>query len=175
MKHLKLTSILVAGLCSTGALAQEAMNDLEIAHTAYTAGAIDVRYAHLATALSDNPAVIEFAATMLRDHNAVNEAALALLTELDVSPQDNDLSKALNDGAAAKRAELAGLSGDAFDCAYATNELAYHQLVNSTVEGSFIPAVTVEPLAELLKDALATFQQHEKHAEMMVAELQCAN
>jgi len=33
------------------------MNDLEIAHTAYTAGGIDIRYAHLALAVSENDAV----------------------------------------------------------------------------------------------------------------------
>lgn len=168
-----LTSLIFASLCATATHAQDGMNDLEIAHTAYTAGVIDVRYAHLASAITENPAVAEFAATMLCDHVAVNEAALALLTELDVTPQDNALSQALNEGAAAKRVELAGLTGKAFDCAYATNELAYHQLVNTTVKDNFIPVVTVEPLADLLNDALATFQQHEKHAEMMVEDLQC--
>ena len=37
------------------------LNDLEIAHTAYTADNIDIRYAHLALAISTNPAVREFA------------------------------------------------------------------------------------------------------------------
>ncbi|GLQ25638.1 DUF4142 domain-containing protein [Sulfitobacter pacificus] len=173
MKPFNLICCLAAGTIATNAAAQDGMNDLEIAHSAYVAGVIDIRYAHLAAAWTENPTVLEFATTMLRDHTAVNEAALNLLADLDVAPQDNDLSKALLEGAAAKREELAGLSGHDFDCAYATNELAYHQLVNTTVKDSFIPAVTVEPLGELLKDALATFRQHEKHAEMMVETLQC--
>ena len=37
------------------------LNDLEIAHVAYTADNIDIRYAHLALAISKNPAVREFA------------------------------------------------------------------------------------------------------------------
>ena len=61
------------------ARAEEAMNDLEIAHAAYTAGGLDIRYAHLALALSENEAVHAFARTMIRDHTAVNEAAGALI------------------------------------------------------------------------------------------------
>lgn len=149
------------------------MNDLEIAHTAYTAGGIDIRYAHLALAISENEAVREFAQTMIRDHTAVNDAAGALIAELNVTPQDNALSQTLVEGAAAKRAELMALAGKAFDCAYATNELGYHQVVNKTVAESFIPAVTVEPLKALLEDALVTFRAHEQHAEQMVAGLSC--
>lgn len=166
-------SAMIISLAASVAQANEGMNDLEIAHTAYTAGQIDIRYAHLALAVSENETVREFATLMLRDHEAVNKAAVALLTQLNVTPQDNDLSRALTKGASEKRSELAALSGSDFDCAYATNELGYHQVVNETVETKFLPAVTVEPLKNLLEDALATFKQHQGHAEMMVAGLKC--
>jgi|TARA_Y100001972_G_scaffold122409_1_gene167969 putative membrane protein len=172
-KKLIATAILATSFAMP-AIAEEPMNDLEIAHTAYTAGQIDIRYAHLALALSENEEVRAFAATMVRDHSAVNDAAGALITELNVTPQDNGLSQALVKGAAEKVEELAGLRGKSFDCAYATNELGYHQVVNQTVEGNFIPNVTVEPLKALLVDALATFKQHEKHAENMVSQLSCS-
>lgn len=155
------------------AAADRPMNDLEIAHTAYTAGQLDIRYAHLALAVSENDAVRQFAETMIRDHSAVNAAAGTLIAELDVVPQDNPLSQALVEQAAAKRAEFMSLSGNAFDCAYATNELGYHQVVNRTVAETFIPAVTVAPLKDLLSDALETFRAHEAHAETMVDTLQC--
>lgn len=175
MKPRFLTAALAAACLSGPAMAGQAMNDLEIAHTAYTAGQLDIRYAHLALAVSENDAVRRFAEAMIRDHSAVNEAAGALIARLDVTPQDNPLSRALVETAAAKRAEFMALNGHAFDCAYATNELGYHQLVNETVAGTFIPAVTVEPLRDLLSDALETFLAHEAHAEAMVAELQCAS
>lgn len=170
-----LSLALLPTLLVTPALAQDAMNDLEIAHTAYTAGQIDIRYAHLALALSDNADVRDFAETMVRDHTAVNDAAVKLVTELKVTPQDNALSQALTKGAADKRTELITLDGKAFDCAYAANELGYHQLVNKTIAESFIPAVTVEPLKQLLEDALATFKQHESHADQMVAGMECVS
>lgn len=175
---MKSMTFALALACSTvgfSAVADSPMNDLEIAHTAYTAGGLDIRYAHLALAISENEAVREFAQTMIRDHTLVNDAAGALITELNVTPEDNELSQALVAGAAAKRAELAALTGNAFDCAYAENELGYHQIVNKTVAESFIPHVTVAPLKALLEDALVTFKAHEKHAENMVAGLSCAS
>lgn len=155
------------------AAAEEPMTDLEIAHAAYTAGQIDIRYAHLALALSESEAVRAFAQTMIRDHTAVNDAAGRLIAELDVTPQDNPLSRALQAGAADKIEALTALRGAAFDCAYAANELGYHQVVNDTVENRFLPAVTVAPLKTMLANALVTFEQHEGHAADMVEGLAC--
>ncbi len=143
-------------------------SDLQIAHIAYTAGNIDIRYAHLALAISDNPDVREFAETMLRDHVAVNDAALALLAKLEAAPEDNETSQVLLSQALEKRNELKALNGAAFDKAYAENELAYHQFVNKTVEEAFIPAADNQEFKELLGVALQTFKVHEGHAEMLV-------
>ncbi|NJO31892.1 MAG: DUF4142 domain-containing protein [Rhodospirillales bacterium] len=170
-----LTAALTAAFLSTPALAADKMNDLEIAHSAYTAGNVDIRYAYLALATSEHAQVREFAETMIRDHTAVNEAALALVKKLNVTPQDNDLSRTLADGAAKKRAELRGLNDKAFDCAYAKNEVGYHRVVNQTVESNFIPNAKVPELKELLSSALVTFKAHQGHAERMLAALSCGS
>jgi len=148
------------------------LNDLEIAHVAYTADSIDIRYAHLALAISTNPAVHDFAKTMIRDHSAVNDKALALVTKLDVAPQDNFLSRQLNDQADALVAEMKQLSGAEFDRRYAANELGYHRTVNGLVEGTFIPNIENAEVKALFVEALAIFKAHEKHAEMMVKTLE---
>ncbi|HJR21852.1 MAG TPA: DUF4142 domain-containing protein, partial [Dongiaceae bacterium] len=84
---LALVATLAAG-CAGPATAQDPakLNDLEIAHAAYVAGDIDVRNAHLALALSDDPEVREFAELMISDHEAVNQAALDLLKKLKAEP-----------------------------------------------------------------------------------------
>ncbi|MCP4330503.1 MAG: DUF4142 domain-containing protein [Alphaproteobacteria bacterium] len=155
----------------TGAAAAESraeLNDLEIAHVAYTADSIDIRYAHLALALSENPAVHEFANTMIRDHSAVNDQALALVARLEVAPQDNFLSRQLNTQAAQLIDELSQLRGADFDRRYAANELAYHQAVNGLVEGTFIPAIENPEVKALFEQALVIFKAHEGHAGKMV-------
>jgi putative membrane protein len=148
------------------------LNDLEIAHVAYTANTIDIRYAHLALAISKNPDIHEFAQTMIRDHGAVNDRALALLLKLDASPQDNFLSRQLSGQADQLVDEMRQLRGTAFDRRYAENELGYHQAVNGLVEGSFIPNIQNPEVKALFEEALIVFKAHEKHAEKMVKTLE---
>jgi putative membrane protein len=149
----------------------ENLNDLEIAHVAYTADIIDIRYAHLALALSNNPEIHEFANTMIRDHSTVNELALALLQKLEVSPENNFLSEALTEQSKKIVAEMQALDGDAFDRYYAKNELKYHKAVNNLVENSFLPNIENAEVKALFEQGLAIFKMHETHAENMVSSL----
>ncbi|MBX9646631.1 MAG: DUF4142 domain-containing protein [Xanthobacteraceae bacterium] len=153
------------------ARAQAGLNDLEVAHSAYTADLIDIEYAKIALAKTKNPEVKAFAELMIRDHTAVNEGAGALLAKLKVKPQENDFSKALQAGATKKNAELNGLTGEAFDKAYAANELAYHQTVNKIVGQTWIPNVKNPEVKAFLEQALVTFKVHEDHAGHMVSAL----
>lgn len=147
------------------------LNDVEIAHVAYTADVIDIRYAHLALAISQNPAIHEFARTMIRDHEAVNAKALELLKELNVSAKDNFLSQDLSVQAEKLITEMSALRGAAFDRRYAENELGYHKAVNSLVGDTFIPNLQNAKVKALFQEALIIFKAHEKHAEKMVKAL----
>ncbi len=162
---------LVIGVAGAKAESPAELNDLQIAHVAYTADNIDIRYAHLALAISSNPNIHAFAKTMIRDHNAVNTQALALLKKLGVQPQDNFLSKKLTVGAEALVNEMSQLRGTAFDKRYAENELAYHKAVNGLVETAFIPNIENAEVKSLFEAGLKIFKVHEHHAEMMVKQL----
>jgi putative membrane protein len=162
------TALLAA---SSVAYAQSGLNDLQIAHSAYTADVIDINYANIALGKTNNPEVKQFAQLMIQDHTAVNEGAGALLKKLGVSAQDNAFSQALNKNAEAENAKLRSLSGHAFDVEYARNELAYHKQVNGIVGDTWIPAVQNAEVKEFLTQALVTFRVHEEHAGHMVAAL----
>jgi putative membrane protein len=144
--------------------------DPQIAHIAYTAGQLDIAAAQLALQKSKNKDVVAFATDMERDHKAVDEQALALVKKLNVAPEDNDTSKALTKQAAEKRAELAKLSGAAFDKAYIDNEVAYHKTVNGALQSTLIPSAANAELKDLLTTGLKIFQGHEQHAEHVAAE-----
>lgn len=171
MRKIFITAVAAMASVASACASDEGPSDMQIAHIAYTAGQIDMRYANIALGKSENEAVIEFAELMLRDHKAVNDAALDLLNKLGATPEDNPTSQSLLEQADAKVAELEALSGAAFDRAYAENELAYHQFVNNTVENAFIPAADNAEFKELLGVALKTFKAHEAHAEKMVEAL----
>ena len=164
-------ALLASATIASPAVAQEGPSDMQIAHIAYTAGNLDIRYAHLALAKSNNPEVRKFAELMIRDHQAVNEQALALLQKLGATPEDNATSQSLAADAKAKLDAMAAMDGAEFDRAYAENELGYHQFVNKTVETAFIPDVDNAEFKDLLDQALVVFKGHEKHAEQMVASL----
>ena len=146
-------------------------NDAQIAHIAYTAGQLDLDAGKQALSKSHNRAVRSFAETMVRDHGAVNEQALALVKKLGVTPQDNATSDALTKQAKEKAGELSKLSGNAFDRAYIQNEVAFHRTVNGALKTTLIPAALNAELKSLLETGLALFEEHQKHAEQLETKL----
>jgi putative membrane protein len=163
----------IAAICllNVAAVAQNTAKptDPQIAHIAYTAGQIDITAAKQAIAKSKNKAILSFAQDMLRDHEAVNKQALALVKKLKVTPEDNDTSRALSKQAADKQAELARLNGADYDKAYIANEVAYHKTVNGALETLLIPSAANAELKSLLQTGLKVFQGHLQHAEHVAA------
>lgn len=141
--------------------------DPQIAHIAYTAGEIDIAAGRQALAKSHDRQVRSFAELMIRDHQTVNEQALALVHKLGVTPQANPTSTALSEAATAKSTALARLSGRAFDRAYIANEVAYHRTVNGVLHDTLIPNADNPELKTLLETGLSLFSEHQGHAEML--------
>lgn len=163
---------LFVGLQGSTAIASDssspAITDGEIAMIAVVAGGIDVQYAHLALALSKNPAVRDFAKTMVQDHPSVNEQAGALVSRLGIEPVPSDISRQLQAQAAQIVDDLTGLRGAEFDRRYAENELAYHEFVNTALREQFIPGAQNPEFKAALEGALVVFEGHEKLARAMV-------
>jgi putative membrane protein len=161
-----LSVVFALALAAGAVLAQGAKpTDPQIAHIAYTAGVIDIDAAKLALKMSKNKDVRAFAEQMVKDHEAVNKQALDLCKKLNVTPVDNDTSRALAAQAKDKLDALARLSGAAFDKAYIENEVAYHKTVNGALESTLIPSATNAELKALLEVGLKLFRGHQQHAE----------
>lgn len=158
-------------LATTIATAADKPSDPQIAHIAYSAGVIDVEAAKLALSKTTNADVKAFAESMQKDHEAVNDMALALVKKLNVTPEDNATSQVLSKAAEEKRDELGKLDGAAFDKAYIDNEVAYHQQVNGALETLLIPSAENAELKSLLETGLKLFQGHQQHAEHVAAGL----
>lgn len=156
---------IVALMTGTSLAADNRISDPQIAHIAYTAGVLDIEAAKLALQISKDKEVLAFANDMLRDHEAVNKQALNLVKKLNVTPEDNDTSRALTKAATEERDRLAKLSGADFDKAYVTNEVAYHKQVNGALETLLIPSAKNADLKDLLETGLKLFQGHQQHAE----------
>jgi len=166
---MKLTFALPAALLimAAPAMAADGPTDPQIAHIAYTAGSIDIAAGKQALARSHNRAVRSFAQEMVRDHQAVNDKALALVKKLHVTPEDNATSQALSKQAKATLDKLSHLSGSAYDRAYVDNEVAYHKTVNGALEKTLIPSAKNGELKSLLETGLTLFREHLAHAEQI--------
>jgi len=116
--------------------------------------------------------VKKFAEQMVTDHSAVNQAAVELVTKLQVTPEESDASRGLVSSGAENRAKLAPLEGEAFDRAYVDNEVAYHQAVIGVLDGQLIPSATNEELKQMLvgvRPALVAHLQHAQHLQTSLA------
>ena len=167
-------SLFAAAMVISGAAGAQSAGkptDPQIAHIAYTAGEIDIKAAELAKKNSKNKDVLAFADDMIRDHKAVNEKALALVKKLNVTPEDNETSRALAKQGDDQLKKMSALQGAEFDRAYAQNEVAYHELVNDSLRKTLIPAANNSELKELLSTGLKLFEGHQQHAEHLVQEL----
>jgi putative membrane protein len=155
-------------LAASPAIANDGPTDPQIAHIAYTAGTIDIAAARQALAKSRSRVVRSFAREMIRDHQAVNDKALALVKKLNVTPAANPTSEALTNQAATTARNLARLRGAAFDRAYVRNEIAYHRTVNDALAKTLIPSADNGELKSLLETGLALFREHQAHAEHLI-------
>jgi len=156
---------------ATPAAAAGGPTDPQIAHIAYTAGTIDIAAGKQALARSHNRTIRSFAQQMVRDHQAVNDKALALVKKLHVTPEANPTSAGLQKDATATLQRLSHLHGRAYDRAYIDNEVAYHKTVNGALESTLIPSAKNGELKSLLETGLSLFREHQAHAEQVAKEL----
>jgi putative membrane protein len=169
---MKIVTIAIAGsLLIPAALSAQSINDAQIASIVVTANQVDVDAGKLAASTSANAEVKKFAQLMVTDHTGVNKQAVALVTKLKVTPQDNETSQSLKAGGEKNLATLKTLKGAAFDKAYVDHEVAYHQAVLDAVDKTLIPNAKNDELKALLVKVRPAFVAHLEHAKHVQASL----
>jgi putative membrane protein len=163
-------------LASTGALAQGAPaaagpTDPQIAHIVVTANQVDIDAGKLAASKGHSKDVRAFGKQMVTDHTGVNKQAVALVTKLNVKPEDNPTSESLKKGGEDNLANLKKLKGAAFDKAYIDHEVAYHEQVLDAVDKVLLPNAKNEELKALITKVRPAFVAHLDHAKMIQGKL----
>jgi putative membrane protein len=156
-------------MLSLPVFAQESpkLSDAEVASVAVVANQIDISYGEIARERSKNEDVLKFAETMISDHKAVINQAVALVKKLEVTPKDNSVSQKLLADAEKTKKALTSKSGKVFDKAYIDNEVAYHKAVIASVEGLLIPETDNKELKDLLVNVVPALKTHLEHAIMV--------
>ena len=142
-------------------------NDAQIAAIVVAANTVDINAGKQALSMSHNKEVKDFAQRMITDHTGVNNQAVALVTKLHVTPEDNPTSKSLQDDGAKTLARLKELKGASFDKAYVDNEVTYHQAVLDAVDKTLLPNASNAELKDLLIKVRPAFVAHLEHAKEM--------
>jgi putative membrane protein len=170
---MKVSAFVITGalLLSVAGASAQAINDAQIAKIVVTANQVDIDAGKLAAARATNPEVKKFAQTMVTDHTGVNKQAVALVTKLKVTPEDNDTAKSLYSGGTSNVANLKTLKGKDFDKAYIDHEVAYHQAVIDAVDKTLVPGAQNEELKALLVKVRPAFIAHLEHARKIQADL----
>lgn len=157
----------VAFLTTACAQDMPKLTDAEIASVAVVANQNDMDFANIAIEKSQNPEVINFAKTMIADHQSVIDMAVALVTKLGVTPMDNAVSKQYRNNAKETMDMLKSKSAMSFDKAYVDNEVAYHEAVISAVNTVLIPQAQNKELKALLEKVVPILETHLDHAKMI--------
>jgi len=139
--------------------------DAQIAKIVVVADTVDVDYGRLAIKQTSNQAVKEFAETMVRDHTAVNDKAIALAKKLGLTPEASDTSKTLKANGKKELARLKAVTGTEFDKVYVNNEVSYHEAVITLLDKTLIPNTKNAELKSLLESGRPIFAAHLEHAK----------
>ena len=153
------------------AAAAPALNDAQIAHVAVTANAIDSAAGANARTKARDTAVKDFARQMVQDHGAVNKQAVALAQRLNVTPEDNDVSRQLQQGAEQARTGMQSATGADFDRAYIDREVQYHQAVLDALDKTLIPGAQNADLKALLQQVRPNIDAHLQRAKQIQTRL----
>jgi putative membrane protein len=156
-------------LIPVAAAPAEKVTDAQIASIVVTANQVDIDAGQLAAGKATRADVKTFARLMVTDHTGVNKAATDLAAKLEVTPEDNPISKSLKAAGDKNLAHLKTLSGAAFDKAYVDHEVAYHQQVIDALDKTLIPDATNAELKALLVKVRPAFVAHLEHAKRLQA------
>jgi putative membrane protein len=170
MKTLFGAAAATLALFAGSALAQSP-SDAQIAAIVVAANQVDIDAGKLAESKASNSKVKAFGKQMVTDHSGVNKQAVALVTKLKVTPEDNATSKSLKSGGADNVRSLEKLSGAAFDRAYVDHEVGYHQQVLDALDKTLIPSAQNAELKSLLVSVRPAFVAHLDHAKSLQASL----
>jgi putative membrane protein len=130
---------------------------------------IDLSFAKLAYAHSERADVKAYAQRMMNDHAQMLASIRTMLTEHDIAPLENPLSRALRDRAALQRDSLLVRDGQAFDAAYVALELDYHRELLSLIDDVFLPRAKDGDLREMIATMRPVISAHMAHAEQLQA------
>ncbi len=130
----------------------------------------DIDTASLGVTRSENMAVRELAAMVLRDHSMVIQMARDTAKQYNIDYKVDSTNASANSHEEVLK-KLRKLSGEEFDKAYLKHEVEFHSSAISAVKTVLIPAAEGTELEVLLKTVLPGFQHHLERTKKLAADI----
>jgi putative membrane protein len=108
---------------------------------------------------------------MVGDHGLSNGALAVLLNQLDLEPEDNEVSRMLKSEAERTLAALRALSGNEFDRKYIEGQIEGHQTVLNLLDRELIPSARRYALRTFLQFVREQVVGHLQHARYVLASM----
>ena len=164
------STALAATATSAMTPAAPALTDANIVALLDGANATDSSAGSIAAAKATSAEVKSFGRDMMRDHHALRVAGQNLAKKLNVTPQ----MPAGDNSAAAAATWQDSLNtmprGAAWDKAYISHEVTYHEAVLTTAQAGLAAAQNAE-LKALIEKAAPNIQAHLEHAKQIQSKL----
>lgn len=147
-----------------------ALDDATIVAIYDAANTYDIESATLGQKKATNVDVRNYAAMLIKAHQAARQQGRDLARKLRVTPTPPAVNPLAADHIAAMK-KLRTLSGAAFDRAFLENEVAYHKAVIAAVKSTLLPAIQNAELKQTVIGVAPVFEQHQMAAESLLAKL----
>lgn len=146
-------------------------NDANVLAMMLAANNSNVSYARLVPYHTQTPAVRDYAARMLREHEEVVRVMTETMNRIDLPPEDNPTSFAARDLSAEERDRLRETTGSMFDSLYMANEIRFHEDLLHSLDKVMIPATHNPTLKQTLVAIRPAVASHLEHAQTVAAGL----
>lgn len=123
------------------------------------ANSVDIYTARLGVKHGYSREVRALARQVANEHVAVQQLGRELAKKIDIFPVPPDNDDSLN-AHAESVARLTLESGAAFDEAYLTHEIAFHQAVLDAIDRTLLPAVRNHEIKKLIESVRPGFEHH---------------
>jgi len=146
----------------------EKLDDAQIASVLRAANAAEVDQAKMAVGKAQDPAVKNFAQTMIADHGQAVKDIDALDSRLGWPDADSQLATELRISATRLDNELSAINDQTFDKRYILGQIDEHRKVLDTIDTRLTPAAQRDELKQLITNMRPRVAHHLQMAQTIL-------
>lgn len=161
----------VAGQAGSSSGLSVRLLDAEVIHVLETLNAGEIEQAQVATARTQNTAVLAFARRMIEDHTTANSGTRTVASSQQLVPANNQVSTALKTDSDQFLAQLNAVSDTQFDRTYMAGQVMEHQKALTLIDITLSPSAQRAELDTLIRTTRTSVAAHLEEAQTISASL----